>query len=128
MKIDHTADCMYAEVTRSIAAEPNITSGIQLLALDEWYGIPSDHPATCSSFNRQNVSRPWLISEDRMALFDSTSDNPESECRRINGLLEKNGKAPGILCCVRQRSLDSTVRSQRIFMLINLHAVPFAKL
>ncbi len=82
---------MYAEITRRVTAEPEITSGIRLLALDEWYGIPSDHPATCSSFIRQNVSRPWLISEDRLVLFNSAADNPESECRRINGLLEKNG-------------------------------------
>jgi len=82
---------MYAEVTKSVAAEPGLTSGIQLLALDEWYGIPSDHPATCSSFIRQNVSVPWFVSDDRLELFDSAAGNPESECRRINNYLKKNG-------------------------------------
>lgn len=65
------------------------TQKLSLIKLDEWYGLPMDHPATCEYYLRQHLLDPLGIST--YAAFDSKAPDPEAECNRINQYLDKHG-------------------------------------
>src|SRR4051812_8665350 len=71
-------------------AEPHLFDRFRVLKLDEWGGLAMDDPATCEQYLRRAfVDVPGL--EDRYVGFQSRPDDPEAECRRIRGWLERNG-------------------------------------
>ncbi|MCK5736165.1 MAG: 6-phosphogluconolactonase, partial [Spirochaetaceae bacterium] len=82
---------MYRGISNAIQVEPEIKEKIRLIALDEWYGLPSNHPATCTSYIRQNVSNPWGIPEKQVLLFNAAAADPVTECKRIEDWLKLNG-------------------------------------
>lgn len=73
------------------------TSRLRIIKLDEWYGLPQNHPATCEYYIRKHILEPLRISEDRYISFQSMEQDPESECARISHLISLNH---GIDCCV----------------------------
>lgn len=62
----------------------------RILKLDEWGGIPMSSPATCETFLRKTLIEPLEL-EGHYTGFESQPKNPETECARIAGWLEKNG-------------------------------------
>jgi len=64
------------------------TKGLSLLKLDEWYGLPMDHPASCEYYLQKHLIEP--LGAASVTSFDSQAD-PEAECKRINDYLAKNG-------------------------------------
>jgi galactosamine-6-phosphate isomerase len=64
------------------------SKSIRLLKLDEWYGLPMDHPASCEYYLQKYLIGPLGINS--VTSFDSKAE-PEAECKRINGYLAKNG-------------------------------------
>jgi galactosamine-6-phosphate isomerase len=66
-------------------------SRLRLFKLDEWGGLPLEHPSTCESYLRQHVIGPWELREEQVLTYDSNPADPDQECSRINKLLEKIG-------------------------------------
>jgi len=64
------------------------TSGLNLLKLDEWYGLPMDHPASCEYYLQEHLIGP--LGAASVTSFNSKAE-PETECKRINDFLLKNG-------------------------------------
>lgn len=58
-------------------------SEVRITKLDEWLGLPDDHPATSESYLRRHVLDPWRVSSDRYVGFRSSTDDPDEECRRV---------------------------------------------
>jgi galactosamine-6-phosphate isomerase len=64
------------------------TKRLSLLKLDEWYGLPMDHPASCEYYLQKHLIGPLDITS--VTGFDSKAE-PEAECKRINQYLAEHG-------------------------------------
>jgi galactosamine-6-phosphate isomerase len=65
-------------------------STLRFTKLDEWCGIPMDHPSTCESFIRSKLLDPLTIHEDHYLSFDSMTIRYDEEARRIHEALAKH--------------------------------------
>ena len=78
--------------------EENIDiSQMRIIKLDEWCGLPPEHPSTCEAYIREHIIEPLNISEDRYISFNSLETDSKLECKRVEQLLHDNNK---IDCCV----------------------------
>ena len=64
---------------------------LRIFKLDEWGGVPMDHPGTCESYLQEHFIRPLNISRDRYFSFQSNPADPQQECARIQKLLQQEG-------------------------------------
>ncbi len=64
---------------------------IRLLKLDEWGGVPMQEPQTCEAFLQKYLIQPLRIPASRYFAFKSDPDNPQSECNRIQAIIEQQG-------------------------------------
>ena len=62
-------------------------STLRFTKLDEWCGIPMDHPSTCESFIRTKLLDPLKIPQDRYLSFDSMTTLFDEEGGRIHEAL-----------------------------------------
>lgn len=65
-------------------------SSLRFTKLDEWCGIPMDHPSTCESFIRTKLLDPLKILMDHYLSFDSMTTLFDEEGRRIHEALTKH--------------------------------------
>ncbi len=82
---------MYELLVEEAGRQPELFSQFTVLKLDEWGGIPMDHPGTCESYLRNYFVGPLQIPEDRYIAFQSDPENPEAECERIQQILDQKG-------------------------------------
>lgn len=75
---------------------PEFFDLLRILKLDEWGGIPHEHPGTCESYLQGHLINPLEIDESRYTGFNSDSEDPIKECQRIEDYLEREG--PVDLC------------------------------
>jgi galactosamine-6-phosphate isomerase len=75
---------------------PEVFEAMRIIKLDEWGGIPPDHPATCETYLQEHLLKSLHISADRYIGFNSNPDDPEAECQRIQERLDH--EAPIDLC------------------------------
>ncbi|NQZ70081.1 MAG: 6-phosphogluconolactonase, partial [Lentisphaeria bacterium] len=71
-------------------------SEARFIKLDEWGGIPMDDPGSCELYLQDKLIKPLAIDKERYYSLNSQTDDAESECRRIQSFLDKNG--PIALC------------------------------
>lgn len=64
---------------------------MRILKLDEWGGIPENHPVSCEYYLREKLLYPLDIPGKRYISFRSNPHDPELECRRIRTRLENEG-------------------------------------
>ena len=93
---------MYELLVEEAGRQPELFSQFTVLKLDEWGGIPMDHPGTCESYLRNYFVGPLQIPEDRYIAFQSDPENPEAECERIQQILDQKG--PIDICIERAGS------------------------
>lgn len=82
-----TYELLAAEAT----LRPDLFDRLSVLKLDEWGGLPMNHPATCESYLQKQVVTPLRIPDNRYIAFRSDPENPERECDRIQDMLDKKG-------------------------------------
>ncbi len=73
-----------------VRARDTDVSALRFTKLDEWCGIPMDHPSTCESFIRIKILDPLKIPEDHYLSFDSMTTRYDEEARRIHEALDKH--------------------------------------
>lgn len=78
---------------QALVAQKSIFAADQLriFKLDEWGGVPIDHPGTCESYLQEHLIRPLNIPADRYFSFQSNPANPQEECARVQQLLQQEG-------------------------------------
>lgn len=82
---------LYAELAKIAQTNKEAFSRMRVLKLDEWGGIPANHPVTCEYYLRSRLLDPLGITEKRYISFRSDPEYPDQECRRIRSLLDKEG-------------------------------------
>ncbi len=78
---------LYAELGRRSMQGAIDLSGAVAFALDEWLGVPGDHPATNAAFFRRHLSFPLAA----LHLMPSDAVDPATECRAFASLLRESG-------------------------------------
>ncbi len=70
---------------------PKLFEQLRIIKLDEWGGIPMNHPATCESYLQTHLIQPLQIGESRYISFESSPSDPRLECEKIQEQLENAG-------------------------------------
>lgn len=78
---------MYELLADEYTDSPDLFSGLNVIKLDEWGGIPMNHAGTCESYLQQYVIYPLTVSSKRYISFQSDPENPKEECLRVQSLL-----------------------------------------
>ena len=81
----------YSQLAAEYKRNPGLFSQVRILKLDEWVGIPMDHPATCETYLQNHLLRPLNIDSSRYTGFESDPQDPELECGRIREIVRKEG-------------------------------------
>ena len=81
----------YAFMKKDFDQYPSWFSGLRVIKLDEWGGVPMNTPFNCESYLQDHLIGPLQISNDRYISFQSDPKNPDEECKRIEGELKKSG-------------------------------------
>lgn len=87
---------LYHELRDHAAREANLFAQLRILKLDEWGGIPENHPVGCEYYLRTRLVNPLAIPAERYFSFRSDPPDPDMECGRMRTLLENEG--PVDLC------------------------------
>jgi galactosamine-6-phosphate isomerase len=82
---------LYKELATTAGTQIELFSQMQILKLDEWGGIPENHPVTCEYFLRKKLLVPLDIPAERYISFASDPEDPEAECNRIRSKLKTEG-------------------------------------
>jgi galactosamine-6-phosphate isomerase len=67
------------------------TDQLRIFKLDEWGGVPMNHPGTCESYLQEHLIQPLNIPVDRYFSFQSNPADPQEECTRMQKLLQQEG-------------------------------------
>ncbi|OXE28648.1 glucosamine-6-phosphate deaminase, partial [Vibrio parahaemolyticus] len=60
--------------------------------MDEYIGIPADHPESYRSFMYNNFFNHIDIQEENINLLNGNTDNHEAECKRYEDKIKSYGK------------------------------------
>lgn len=71
--------------------KPDLFDQLRILKLDEWGGIPMQHPATCESYLKAHLLQALQIPNSRYFGFYSNPADPLQECINIQNKLEQEG-------------------------------------
>jgi galactosamine-6-phosphate isomerase len=82
---------LYRELARAVQRDPDLFAAVRIVKLDEWLGVPRDHPASCEHYVRSNVVEPLRVSSERYLGFRLDSADPAQECRRVQAELDRRG-------------------------------------
>lgn len=87
---------LYHKLITCSKKQKGLFEQVIILKLDEWGGIPENHPATCESYLRTSLLDPLGISSARYISFHSNPLEPSAECARVQS--ELNNKGPIDVC------------------------------
>lgn len=87
----HSPSGLYEELIRRDRRGEAFFGHLRIVKLDEWGGIPLDHPASCESFLKSSLLDPLGIPREQYLSFDSDPEDPPRECRRIESALLRQG-------------------------------------
>lgn len=79
---------IYAELVK---AQNVSMDRVHVIKLDEWGGLPANHPASCESYIRKHFNEAHKISSDRYLAFRGDAEDRDSECARVREELERIG-------------------------------------
>lgn len=71
--------------------QPELFKELRIIKLDEWGGIPMEHPGTCESYLQANLIQPLELDESRYLSFNSSPHEPRYECIKMQDNLKKEG-------------------------------------
>jgi len=69
---------------------------LRIIKLDEWGGVPAEHPMTCETYLQEKLLRPLQVKPANYFALNSNAPDPEQECSRIEHILKSQG--PVDLC------------------------------
>jgi galactosamine-6-phosphate isomerase len=81
----------YELLSQEYPKQPKLFSKLRIIKLDEWGGIPMEHPNSCENYLQTSIIQPLQISDSRYFGFMSNPENPQEECLRIQDKLTLEG-------------------------------------
>lgn len=66
--------------------------GVTTFNLDEYVGLPEDHPESYHSYMREHLFRHIDLPAGQAHIPDGNAPDPEAECRRYDDLIERAGQ------------------------------------
>lgn len=66
-------------------------SGITLLNVDEFAGVPADYPGTCGNRLLEAIVRPLGLSDGQFIMFPTESDDYKRDCAAFTAEIERRG-------------------------------------
>lgn len=81
----------YELLARRSVRDPRRFARLRVIKIDEWFGVPPDHPASCEGDLRAKLLGPLGVSADRYVGFRSEAADPVRECERIQRWLAAHG-------------------------------------
>jgi galactosamine-6-phosphate isomerase len=82
---------LYRKLAAIAGRERQLFRQLRIIKLDEWGGVPENHPVTCEYFLRNRLLDPLGISPEHYISFASDPENAEEECERISTRLQHEG-------------------------------------
>jgi len=82
---------LYRELARAAQRDPDLFAAVRIVKLDDWLGVPPDHPASCEHYVRSNVVEPLRIDSERYLGIRPDAADPAQECRRVQTRLDRLG-------------------------------------
>jgi galactosamine-6-phosphate isomerase len=82
---------LYDEMAERSRSSPTLFEHMRIIKLDEWGGVPENHPVSCEHFIRKRLLEPLSIPEERYHTFHSNPEDPELECAHIRSTLQEEG-------------------------------------
>ena len=82
---------LYGNLANVYKKEPEISSQLSIVKLDEWGGINLKEPNSCETFIREKILWPLNVSEENYISFFGNPISPKKECERIQIELQKKG-------------------------------------
>ncbi len=82
---------LYEEMSARSRITPGLFEQFRIIKLDEWGGVPENHPVTCEYFIRNRLLEPLAISTERYLTFHSDPEDPQQECLAIRTTLLEKG-------------------------------------
>jgi galactosamine-6-phosphate isomerase len=82
---------LYQEMAGKSASQRRIFKNLKVIKLDEWGGVPENHPVTCEYYLRNRLLDPLEISAKNYISFASNPLESEEECKRIQSALDQQG-------------------------------------
>src|SRR5690606_8136471 len=83
----------YAECVRRVKeqSQPFSFEGVRSFNLDEYVGLPGDHPQSYRYFMEQHLFQAVGLSGDRALVPSGTAADPHEECKRYDAMIEHIG-------------------------------------
>ena len=72
-------------------SKPELFGCVRWLKLDEWGGLPIDHPATCERYLLDRLMIPLEVPATRFFGWQSQPKDPDAECQRMADWLAAHG-------------------------------------
>lgn len=82
---------------RNLVSSGNSYRHLFVIKLDEWLGIPMDHPSACEHFLKEEFIEPLKIPFNQYLSMDSEAESTYDECKRVASEIDG---FPGIEICV----------------------------
>jgi glucosamine-6-phosphate isomerase len=81
----------YQILVNRILSEHINVSGLRVLALDEWWGIPPENPGSCHFFLHEYVFNPLRLSPAQRHVFNALARDEQSECEAMDKFIREAG-------------------------------------
>ncbi|WP_432708015.1 galactosamine-6-phosphate isomerase [Pedobacter sp.] len=81
----------YQKLVEKHQNDSSAFDSFRMIKLDEWGGIPLDHPQSCHTYLKENLLAPLNISVSRFISFDSRPDDLAVACKKVSAYLESEG-------------------------------------
>ncbi|QHT68459.1 galactosamine-6-phosphate isomerase [Rhodocytophaga rosea] len=81
----------YAKLVEKSEKDKIFFDQLKVIKLDEWGGIPENHPSSCEYYLQTKLVEPLRIPPERYISFQSNPTDPAAECARIQAELDTQG-------------------------------------
>lgn len=88
---------LYGNLVAAYKERPETFSGLGVVKLDEWLGLPSGSKGSCEYYLQQQLVKPLSLKGERYMGFRQDMHDAVSECKRVEGEIALWG---GIDWCV----------------------------
>jgi len=94
MDVDHPKVILATGVSplglyRNLVSSNKSYQKLFVIKLDEWMGIPMDHPSTCECFLKKEFISPLQIPSNQFLSMNSNAISASEECRRVSSKIDE---------------------------------------